>query len=168
MLVVSHMVPGGPAENKLRQGDVLLRLNGKIVTHFADLEAILDDSVGEDIEVEYIRFGAVQQATVKVQDLHAITPNRFVEAGGSIFHDVSYHQARNYGVDLNNCGVIVSLAGHALRRANIPHGSIIQSIGDMDTPNLEYVAAALRLHVALDCSWCSSVSRLVRCLLLLL
>ena len=42
MLVVSETVPGGPAHEKLQPGDVLVRVDGELVTTFVPLEAILD------------------------------------------------------------------------------------------------------------------------------
>ena len=44
MLVVKSVVPGGPAmQGKLLPGDVLVSLDGELVTYFPDLEAMLDD-----------------------------------------------------------------------------------------------------------------------------
>jgi hypothetical protein len=35
---------------------------------------------------------------VLVQDLHSITPDRFVEVGGGLVHTISYQMARSYMV----------------------------------------------------------------------
>jgi S1-C subfamily serine protease len=45
MLVVSETVPGGPAHGILQPGDVLVRVNGSLVTTFVPLEAILDGAL---------------------------------------------------------------------------------------------------------------------------
>ena len=50
MLVVEQVIPDSPADGKLEPGDILLRINGELVTEFVPLAAILDDTVGEDIE----------------------------------------------------------------------------------------------------------------------
>lgn len=44
MLVVESVVPGGPSDGVLEPGDVLVRLNGGIVTEFLSMEALLDDA----------------------------------------------------------------------------------------------------------------------------
>ena len=46
MLVVESVIPGGPADGALEPGDVLVRLNGAIVTEFLSMEELLDDSGG--------------------------------------------------------------------------------------------------------------------------
>jgi pro-apoptotic serine protease NMA111 len=96
MLAVSSLVPGGTgAEAGLEPGDVLVKLGGKTVTLFPELEEILDDSVGGEVEVEVIRGGEKKKLQLKVQDLHSITPASFIEMGDSVFHDLSYHMVRD-------------------------------------------------------------------------
>ncbi|XP_071738914.1 protease Do-like 7 [Rutidosis leptorrhynchoides] len=57
MLVVDSVVPGGPAFNHLKSGDVLVRMNGQVITRFLMMEIILDDSVGDNVELEFERRG---------------------------------------------------------------------------------------------------------------
>ncbi len=47
MLTVDQVIPGSPAAGKLAPGDILLRVNGNLVTEFVPLVAILDSHVGE-------------------------------------------------------------------------------------------------------------------------
>ena len=42
MLTVEQVIPGSPAAGNLAPGDILLRINGELVTEFVPLEAILD------------------------------------------------------------------------------------------------------------------------------
>jgi S1-C subfamily serine protease len=42
MLLVDSVVPGSPADGVLEPGDVLVRVNGEVVTHFLHLEELLD------------------------------------------------------------------------------------------------------------------------------
>src|SRR5215469_13585559 len=44
MLVVTDVQPGSMSDGVLEPGDVLVRVNGKLVTQFEPLEAVLDDS----------------------------------------------------------------------------------------------------------------------------
>jgi S1-C subfamily serine protease len=46
MLVVNEVLPGGPADGTLQPGDVLVRVNGKLVSEFEPLEQVVDDNVG--------------------------------------------------------------------------------------------------------------------------
>jgi pro-apoptotic serine protease NMA111 len=51
MLTVAETVPGGPSHKKLEPGDVLVRVNGELITRFVPLEAILDDHVGKTVRI---------------------------------------------------------------------------------------------------------------------
>ena len=58
VLVVSDIIPGGAAAKAaLQPGDVLVRLGGRLVTTFVPLEELLDDAVGQPIELEFERGG---------------------------------------------------------------------------------------------------------------
>ncbi|KAK1279931.1 Protease Do-like 7 [Acorus gramineus] len=59
MLVVDSVVPGGPAHKKMEPGDVLVRVNGEVLTQFLKLEMILDDSVGRKVELHMERGGTL-------------------------------------------------------------------------------------------------------------
>lgn len=41
MLVVDSVLPGGPADGLLEAGDVLVHVQGQVVTHFLHLEVML-------------------------------------------------------------------------------------------------------------------------------
>src|SRR5690606_31906440 len=57
MLVVREVQPGSQAEGKLQPGDILVRVNGELVTTFTPLEQVLDDSVGRQVTVQVERGG---------------------------------------------------------------------------------------------------------------
>jgi S1-C subfamily serine protease len=95
-LVIHCMMPGGPAQNHLRIWDVLVRVNGDFVTRFLKLETVLDDNVGKAIDIEVVRGGVLEKVSLKVQDLHSITPSNFLELSGGVIHPLSYQQARNF------------------------------------------------------------------------
>jgi S1-C subfamily serine protease len=57
LLVVDIVVPGSPAHGVIEPGDVLVRLQGKVVTHFMQLEEVLDECVGKSVELQLERAG---------------------------------------------------------------------------------------------------------------
>ena len=57
MLVVECVIPGSPADGKLEAGDVLVRVGRTIVTHFLQLEEVMDSSVGGKVELQLQRGG---------------------------------------------------------------------------------------------------------------
>ncbi|KAI7749039.1 hypothetical protein M8C21_009945, partial [Ambrosia artemisiifolia] len=135
MLVVDSVVPGGPAYDHLEPGDVLVRINGEVTTQFLKMETLLDDSVGQNVELKFERGGTSLTAQLMVEDLHCITPNHFLEVSDGVIHPLSYQQARNFRFQ---CGLVyVSEPGCMLHKAGVPRHAIIKRLADEDVSNLE-------------------------------
>eukprot|EP00216_Chloropicon_sp_CCMP2111_P002213 CAMPEP_0198241736 /NCGR_PEP_ID=MMETSP1446-20131203/6471_1 /TAXON_ID=1461542 ORGANISM="Unidentified sp, Strain CCMP2111" /NCGR_SAMPLE_ID=MMETSP1446 /ASSEMBLY_ACC=CAM_ASM_001112 /LENGTH=1038 /DNA_ID=CAMNT_0043924613 /DNA_START=27 /DNA_END=3143 /DNA_ORIENTATION=+ len=141
MLVVESRVPKGPADGKLEPGDVLVKISGKTVTHFLDMEEILDASVGADVDLDILRGGKMLNLQITVEDLHRVTPNCFLEMCGGSVNSLSYQQARNFNTHTGQ--VYVSDPGYMLSRAHVPKHSVILSLNGQDTPDLNSFASVL-------------------------
>ncbi|MBV6415984.1 MAG: hypothetical protein CMLOHMNK_00511 [Steroidobacteraceae bacterium] len=126
MLVVAEVQPGSAAAAVLQPGDVLIRVNGKFLTQFEPLNAVLDDSVGAPVELELQRGGAAISAKVTVDDLHSITPDEYLEFGEAVVNTLSYQMARHMNVPVR--GAFVANPGYALGAAGIPRGAVITSV----------------------------------------
>jgi S1-C subfamily serine protease len=126
MLVVTEVQPGSPTEGVLQPGDVLVRLNGKLVAEFDPVNELLDDRVGRQIELEAERGGVPVTVQLTVQDLHAITPAQYLEFGESVVHELSYQQARHFNSPVR--GVYIANPGYVFGSAAIPRGAVIQSV----------------------------------------
>ncbi|KAI8146771.1 trypsin-like cysteine/serine peptidase domain-containing protein [Fennellomyces sp. T-0311] len=142
MLVVRSLLPKGPADGVLVPGDIIIGCNGQMVPHFIALFSVIDDSVDKEISLTISRGKKVQDVQVKVQDLHAITPNRFVEIGGGVVHDLSYQLAKSYSQPVG--GVYVATSGHMLASASAWRKSIIVSVNNIPTPNLDEFIKAMQ------------------------
>ncbi|KQK00996.1 hypothetical protein BRADI_3g53160v3 [Brachypodium distachyon] len=141
MLVVDSVVPEGPAHKHLEPGDVLVRMNGEVVTQFLTMETLLDDSVGREIDLQIERGGAPLTVKLEVEDLHSITPNHFLEVSGAVIHPLSYQQARNFRF---KCGLVyVAEAGYMLSRASVPRHSIIKKFAGEDIEKLDDLIAVI-------------------------
>ncbi|CAJ2640797.1 protease Do-like 7 isoform X2 [Trifolium pratense] len=141
MLVVESVVPGGPGYKNLEPGDVLVRVNGEVITQFLKLETILDDSVNSSIELQIERGGASKSLTLSVQDLHSITPNYFLEVSGAVIQPLSYQQARNFRF---NCGLVyVTEPGYMLFKAGVPRHAIIKKFAGEEISCLEELISVL-------------------------
>jgi hypothetical protein len=134
LLGVIRVLKGGPASPERKQaeavsedaarvcglepGDVLFTCNGKYITDFIGLWSIIDDSVGKDVVIEIFRAGKEGKSGITgrlqvictVQDLHSISPSRFLEIGGGVFHDLSYQMGRNHNVQLGTGVFCASLS----------------------------------------------------------
>lgn len=135
MLRVLKVVPGGPGSKGLEPGDILVRINGALVTRFWPLESALDAAVGKEVEVEIERAGASRKLKLKVDDLHALSPRAYVEAGYSVFHPLSYQKARNRHIAAS--GMYVARAGYMLQDAGIPGGAVIDRIDGVSIDSVD-------------------------------
>jgi S1-C subfamily serine protease len=135
MLVAEIVLPEGPSHGKIEEGDVLIKVNGELLTQFIRLDDILDSSVGQPVKLLLLRGGEEVEVEIEVGDLHKITPDRFVSVAGGSFHSLSYQQARLYGVACK--GVYVCEAGGSWRFDNSENGWLIQTVDHKKTPDLE-------------------------------
>jgi S1-C subfamily serine protease len=101
MLVASIVVPKGPASSSMELGDILLSVNGHKLTTFIVLENILDGSVGNKVDLVFARGALELSCSITVQDLHSITPDRFVNFCSGTFNTISYQLARQVQSFLN-------------------------------------------------------------------
>jgi S1-C subfamily serine protease len=135
MLVVAETVPGGPAHELLEPGDILLRVEGRRINAFADLEAILDDCVGKPVTIRVERGGRLVEVSLGVGDLHAITPSTYLEVGGAVLHPLSYQLARSYAVPAG--GVYLASQGYIFSRAGVPRRVVITEVDGVPVQNLD-------------------------------
>ncbi len=141
MLTVSQVIPGSPADGKLEPGDILVRMNGDLITEFVPLAAILDSSVGSSIAIEIERGGVSLIEDITVNDLHAVSPDEFLEFGNAIVHNLSYQQARHYNRAVD--GVYVANPGYIFARSGIPRGAVISEVGGEPVNDIESLQAQL-------------------------
>ena len=141
MLTVEQVIPGAPADGKLKPGDILIRVDGDLVTEFVPLAAVLDDNVGKVVELELERGGNRIIERVTVADLHRITPSEFIEFGDAIVNNLSYQQARHYNLPV--AGVYVANPGYLLSKSAVPRGAVITGFGTREIRDLDDFEEAL-------------------------
>jgi S1-C subfamily serine protease len=135
MLTVQQVIPGSSADGNLEPGDILLRIDGQLVTEFVPLAEILDNSVGQQIVVEVERGGKRVKEEIRVSDLHSVTPDEFVEFGDAVVNNLSYQQARHYNSEVS--GIYVANPGYMLSKSAIPRGAVITEIGGDPVTNID-------------------------------
>ncbi|KAF3904195.1 hypothetical protein AA313_de0210161 [Arthrobotrys entomopaga] len=126
----------------LEPSDILLTCNGKYITNFISLWEIIDDSVGKEITLEVYRAKVLRSCTVKVQDLHSITPDRFLHLGGAIFHDASYQECRWYNEAIGN-GTFCASSGFMMW-SSYSRDFLVTKMDGKPTPNLEEFMKVIR------------------------
>jgi len=141
MLTVEQVIPDAPADGKLKPGDILIRVDGKLVVEFVPLAAMLDDKVGDEVALELERGGRTVNETVQVSDLHGISPSEFIEVGDAIINNLSYQQARHYNLPVE--GVYIANPGYLMSKSAVPRGAVITQFGSDPVRNLDDFEAAL-------------------------
>jgi S1-C subfamily serine protease len=142
LLVVRIVLPKGPADGLLVPGDIVIYANKNMISNFTHLFSIIDDSVGEDIELTICRGKEQIDVKLKIQDLHSITPNRFVEIGGSMINELSYQLAYSYSWSVG--GPYIADSGYMFSTAAAWRMSIITSVNNIPTPNLDAFIEAMK------------------------
>ena len=135
LLVVDQVQPGGPADGILQAGDILLAVDGRTISRFMPLEAILDASIGRTLTLKLVRGGVPVNARLKVQDLGSITPDDYLEFGAAVLNDLSYQQAHSFNVPVR--GVYVANPGYVFSTAGIGRGSVITEFNGVPVKNLD-------------------------------
>jgi len=104
LLTVDKVLPEGPGYNSgLQEGDILLECfqetsGRRYIENFVSLWEVIDECVGKHVQLTLYRGKQRITIDVEIQDLHSITPTRFIDTGRSIIHDLSYQLARLYNL----------------------------------------------------------------------
>ncbi|KAL6948609.1 hypothetical protein ACO0QE_001081 [Hanseniaspora vineae] len=142
LLVAETVLKKGPASELIVAGDILISINQQLITSFIQVDKILDESVGETIELLLQRSGKDVSVKCTVGDLHAITPSRYVEVCGASFHELSYQMARLHGIPVS--GVFLnSSTGSFEFNDDEDAGWIIDQVDNKPTPNLDVFIAVM-------------------------
>lgn len=144
MLVAEVVLPKGPADSKIEEGDLLIKVNGDLLTQFIRLDSILDDNVGGKVSMLLQRGGEDINIELEIGNLHDITPDKFVAVAGASFHDLSYQQARLYAIATKDSGVFICESAGSFRFDGSDSGWLVQSIDHRETPNLEAFVEVMR------------------------
>jgi S1-C subfamily serine protease len=142
MLVATIIVPNGPSAGKIKEGDILIKVEEEIVTKPIPLDEIFDLNVNKKIRLVLQRGPNTVNVVVSVEDLHKITPDRFLCASGAIFHNVSLPQAQRYRIPCR--GVFVS-QGNPCWPMRVEGGYILETLDHKKATDLHKVIEIWKL-----------------------
>ena len=146
MMVVRRSLPQSMGHKMLRPGDILIKgaaADGKLkwIRRFDELAELLDDNVNRKIRLLVERNGQAVEIKIRVDDLHALTPDRYITFGQAIVHNLSYQQARHLNRPIE--GVYVAQPGYILATAGVPRGAVILSMNKQPVKNIDDVERIL-------------------------
>lgn len=136
LLVFEVILPESPAEKLFVEGDVLISIDGEPIATFLKLDEILDANVGKSLDFVFQRSGIQLVKSIVIEDLHAITPDRYVEVAGSIFHELSYVVAMENRVAVK--GICVPSDYGGFRRI-CTENSVLELINNTPISDLEAI-----------------------------
>ncbi|KAJ3317194.1 hypothetical protein HDV06_001942 [Boothiomyces sp. JEL0866] len=143
MLMADTVLPEGPGAQYFEESDILISINDTIVTKFVPLEAFLDENVGKSLKFKVERGGEEITFDLIVQDLHSITPDRYLEIGGATLNNLSYQLARQFALPVR--GVYVSNPVGMLRLdGSSDSGWIISAVDTVPVSNLDEFIEAVK------------------------
>ena len=73
MLVAELVLPDGPADKLIKEGDTLISINNEPIATSVRVDEILDENVGKELEFVLQRGGREIRQKITIGDLHSIT-----------------------------------------------------------------------------------------------
>ena len=134
-LTVVRMVGGSPAAQSLQQGDLLLALDGQVVTRFREVEKAVADK--PRVKVTVWRGQSEQTLDVATADLPGTDVDRLVEWAGATLQ--APHRAMSVQRGIAPIGVYVGYFayGSPATRYGLYPGRRIVEVDGVPTPNLD-------------------------------
>ena len=135
VLTVTRLVGGAPAQKLLRQGDLLLAVDGKLVTRFRELERAVADK--ERVRVTVWREQGAAELDVPTAVLSGVDVDRVVQWGGATLQ--APHRAMLAQRGMPPVGVYVSYFayGSPATRYGLFPGRRIVEVDGTPTPDLD-------------------------------
>jgi pro-apoptotic serine protease NMA111 len=135
MLVIRSIIPESSAEKLLEVGDILLEVQQQPIADFSALESVLNQHVNQEVEIRVLRRGISRTVKIEVSDLDQVSPTSLVKWDGSIFHTLSYQQARHFNKAIR--GVYVAASSGGFKKAGVPNRSVITEFNGVPVDSVE-------------------------------
>jgi S1-C subfamily serine protease len=135
VLTVVRLVGGSPAADVLQQGDLLLAIDGQVVTRFREVEKAAADK--QQVKVTVWRGQAEQTLDVATAELPGTDVDRLVQWGGATLQ--APHRAMSVQRGIDPVGVYVAYFayGSPATRYGLYPGRRIVEVDGVPTPDLD-------------------------------
>ena len=133
-LSVSRLVAGTPAADSLRNGDMILAVDGELVTTFRELERAVQKP---EVEVTVWRDGKAQDIEMATVALGGEGIKRAVSWAGALLHDPHRAMAAQRGIQPSGVYIAFFSYGSPATRYGLWAGRRIVAVDDTATLNLQ-------------------------------
>ncbi len=140
-LVVWSITPEGPSKGILEEGDVLIRLNGKTVTRFSDLE---NASQVDTVKLKVMRDGKMLDLDVPTRALGPAGTERVILWGGAVLQAPHYQVAQQHHQPRTGVYVASTWRGSPAGRYHVSPAWRILEIDGQATPDLDSFLRAVK------------------------
>ncbi|HLF09623.1 MAG TPA: PDZ domain-containing protein, partial [Gammaproteobacteria bacterium] len=134
VLAVTSTVTGSPAESFFRAGDILLSVNGEVVTTFREVERATQQPT---VEIEVLRDGQELTAIVDTVALDGLGIDRVVSWAGALMQAPHRELAAQRSVGLEGVYVSFFNFGSPASRSGLFAGRRIVAVDGQPTPDIE-------------------------------
>jgi S1-C subfamily serine protease len=132
-LSVSRLVAGTPAAKLLRSGDMILAVDGNLVTTFRELERAVQK---DEVALTVWRDGEQVEIDIDTVPLNGEGVVRAVSWAGALLHDPHRALAAQRGIEPTGVYIAFFSYGSPATRYGLWAGRRIVAVDDTDTPNL--------------------------------
>lgn len=133
-LTVSRLVAGTPAAELLRNGDMILAIDGKVVTTFRELERAVQKP---EVQVTVWRNGSEHNMNIGTVALDGVGIERAVSWAGALLQDPHRAMAAQRGIERSGVYVAFFSYGSPATRYGLWAGRRIVAVDDIETPDLQ-------------------------------
>jgi len=140
-LSVARLVAGAPAADLLKNGDMILAVDGKLVTTFRELERAVQK---EQVMLTVWRDRQALEVPAATVALGGEGVVRAVSWAGALLHDPHRAMAAQRGIEPTGVYIAFFSYGSPATRYGLWAGRRIMAVDDTDTPNLQSFVDAVK------------------------
>ena len=140
-LSITRLVAGTPAARLLKNGDMVLAIDGEIVTSFRELEHAVQKP---EVVVTVWRNGDVKEIPVKTAALDGRGIDRAISWAGALIQDPHRAMAAQRGVSTNGVYIAYFSYGSPATRYGLWAGRRVVEVNETPTPDLEAFVDAVK------------------------
>jgi S1-C subfamily serine protease len=141
VLSVARLVAGSPAAAQLRNGDMILAIDGQLVTTFRELERAVQKP---EVVVTAWRDGAAHDLEIETVALDGLGIQRAVSWAGALLQDPHRAMAAQRGIDPYGVYIAFFSYGSPATRYGLWAGRRIVEVDDQATPDLQTFVDVVR------------------------